>query len=1124
MTVVATGRAKNSQNPDRYRAFHGKTCRVPIDNEAQWLEFEEQFDLWYIQYEHEGIHYLGAGTVFDIDIEGPRKHLVRNATVARNVEALCMLLEPEILVVRETLAGSPFKIYASGSKGLHIYVLDPKGFLCSDKPEDFTTGVVKAYFESRFPEEFVSLLDQSFYSNNKGIRPYTCAHPVTGIQPIELYVSPEWPLGEEYLAWVSRTLENGECLPAPATEHVGILPASPLVAARRVNAAPVVPRTVSGTEVNAFLEPEQSIDQWIQLHSGGHKRRCISAQKYVYYSDGESVNTWCPLHQGVHPSNCCSWIVYDNAIAVANCFDFACIGKIFVLRPAIEKPITYPQGVPETRISILPDTGSPYLDCALVEQRLQEEKRLVLTAPMGSGKTEAVVSYIRKMNPNARILILGTRVQQTRAWHSVFEELGFLLYQEVEGGCLRDKARLLLCLNSLLRILDSPDSDGICNFTPYDLLVLDEADSLACWLGGPLLENNSAIFECLRLLIKTSTYTICMDGIPSESLTVMLEQLGFADDFRWLVFNSFRFREVIVCNQTRYFTKCLDNALAAGKNVFFVSNSKTVITRFKDYIIHKGVPAEKVLAIHGGMSEADRQRGGNPENWVNYTVVLANTALGPGASFNPAAAPKHFSIVFGLVKVNQGASPAQIMQLLNRVRHLQDNKLVTLVLKKNRVESYAEATPQKLLQQRIGTMGFYSQRVANMLCQERLLKKRTRMQAELGKEIAKHAALGKTLPAAKRRALTFVPTIVPIPAAVDGQLVGVPRASTFALRIGGMDLERLASHVMADTMQWASDSEHFMSEFLELLHLSGAGYTIVGQRTEYNAEGVDIVLGSHYGYLNEIKNAASSSDTQHLDNDYFLLKVKDSVEPERFEALKKQLFDNTLPGLDTSLFRFQRIAKYYKGDNESIAASIEHDVDTRFADEVRTVPPMTTEQFRPLNHPRGASINNKTTLGEIMASFHNILYYMERTWNPETKSIEPLEPYSTLSFIQGTPEYRKSFWKEVQRLAGYVLRENSNFGTNKKIGVQVFMNTPEPPESPRDHKLLFAVLYRCLTWLGFPVTSKTKRPRIRGQRKTTFHEVTFKTDYINVCKALVGLDDTITLQQALDVYFKDPSQ
>lgn len=1133
-SVVAAARWKNSQNDMRYQAYHGKTMNLPIGNPRQRLELLEGCDLIYSEFLFHSKWYLYLG-IYDIDIKDSRNYAIRAATIAGRTQDLLRLLGPELVIIQEALEGIPYCVYASGSKGIHVYTKDPDALLFASDAVKFTPGTIQAYFKGRFNSDFNGILDYSFYSHNKGIRPYTCAHPSTKVVPFLLYSSENWYDGcseeDDFLFWIEEFIRNyGEQSSIDAESFVVQQVAPTATTTLRTTTRRTPSPTPVCKEINAMRSQGQSMDDWIREHSGGHTKRCESGnrkKRYLYYSNGENVNTWCPLHQGVHGSNCCSWVVFENGTAIASCFDEVCSGRIFVLRPFISKPVTYPESVPELNVSICineEDETSPYLPVDKVLEELLEKKSIVVTAPMGSGKTAAIAKFIERHNPK-RILVIGTRRQQCKAWNNFFASHGFVLYDTEEGSLFKTD-RLLVCLNSLLRVLSVPDESGICTVDPFDLLVLDEADSLATWLGGSLLENNGAIFECLKLIMKTSTYKICMEGLPTSSLTVMLKQLGFFPEFHWLVYSSFRFREVVMCNNTKYYSKCFSDALASGANVFFVSNSKTVITRFRDYAYHLGLAKEQVLAIHGGMSEQERVLGANPDEWTRYRLVLANSSLGPGASFNPSDNPHHFALVFFLVKVTQGVRPSDIGQLINRVRHPGQNKIIGAVLRKNTNIAQLSATTSELYRNRMQRIGDYCQTVVNVIGPKRELGKRTAANERVQRERQRLTSLGKPVSANKIRRLEYHPTIVSIPSFDDqsGDLISVPRRCTFGLRFGSLHLEQLAAHVSSEGLFWSSDSEMFLEGLLLILHKSGVGYSTVGERSKM-VDDKDIVLAAHYAYLDQLAKECSSDPSNQLDNEYFLEKARPFLSEQVFADARKKLAEYLVPGMDCSLFRFLGIVSSYDSTEDSILEAIEKDVTIQFEDTIEPVRSMSRLEFRPRAHPRGAGLTNRETRGELLTSFNNILFLMRKRFDPETKTIVPPEPYSTRDYIDSTPAEKQLFWTEVQALCKLAVLQNTNFAFNCKLGVDAFLKSPAPFRSPADYRTMFGILYRLLAWMGFP----TKKVKGKGQRfsapngkRLSCHFVVFDDEYIGMCKALVGLDQKgvkTTISEALGAYF-----
>lgn len=1145
----ALGREKNtlSRSQVEYRAFHGQHCLRSINTPPERDAFLSDCDLFYGELLHGDVYYLAAGCVFDIDIQGPLQYQIRQATIARAGATLCELLHNQLQMIYDVFAGLPYCVYASGSKGLHVYVKNPDGFIQSKDEKKFTADIVSSYHRARFSEDFISMIDCSFYAHNKGIRPWTCAHPSTGVIPFVLYQTPDWDddisgndeSDDSFLCWLLSFLPRYGSGLATEVESLAVeVVVSPRTTATRRNASITPPSNYK--EINATLDEGSTLEEWVSNNSGGHTLRSSSGskkRKYLYFGKEGRLSTWCPIAQAEHPSNCASWVRFDeNGLCMCSCFDYACRNTVFILRPKIKKPVTYPVGCPdEEKITILAEQpDNPYLPSKTIIELLEEKKKLVVTANMGSGKTKTMSDFIEKLPASARILVIGTRRQQTRGWMSFFKEHDFRIYDEIQGS-LYNEDRLLICLNSLLRVLGTPGLTGICGVKPYDLLVLDEADSLARWLGGSLLQNAAAIFECLKLLIQLSTFTICMDGLPTSALTCMLESLGFLNSFHWVVFNSYRFREVVMCNQTSYFINCFADALRGDRNVFFVSNSKTVITRFKEFAKKCGVAEGLILAIHGSMSESDRTLAANPDDWARYRIVLANTSLGPGVSFNPTDNPLHFSVVMFVAKVSQGAEPTDIAQLVNRVRHLESKKIIGIVLRKRLNETQAQVRKEDLYTERLRTIGEYAQSVVGAIAPERSLKKRQRADELIEQAAQRFTQLGKRLPAAKRRQMEYTPTIVPIPAFCEqtGELVHKPTSCSFGLRFGNLDYERLASHILEQSLFWSADSERFLKRLVKIFHKSGAGIITIGPRILIQDD-KDVVLSSHYGFLNKILKLNEQEDESIvMDNDWFLLKARPLLGEEAYKKARKALFESRIPGMDTCLFRFHKIVTRLEFTDESIVRAIDHDVSRMFEDSVVGAGrALSGPEFRPMSHPRGPSLNNQGTPAEFINIFALILEHMGKSFDSETRSIIPVDAFSTETFVKGSEEHRKGFWFATQQLAKLAIREFPTFGHNSKLSVKAFLDAGEiPPSYPQDQKLMFPILCQLLAWLGFPVTKKQYRAyevQSSGRRKRVcYYTIAFDNNHVQMCKSLIGLDPNgkkVTFQEALAAYFIENDQ
>lgn len=1130
MAVTARGRRKNSQDPERYRAYHGVHCELGIDNPTSRDLFLNECDLMYCEFKYQDRWFSCPGCVFDIDIHDQRQYNVRQATIAGDKQALLSLLRPELDLIAEALDGIPYTVYASGSKGLHVYAKNPDGWLSADTPQEFTSTATYSFVTARFSPEFVAIIDRSFYAHNKGIRPVTCPNPKTKVMPFELLAVGDSTACEEdsFLWWVCdhlhRTaftrLRNARSA-AVAVQDVMFDTAAALTAR-----APARPAPFAGQkEINEFSE--QSLEDYVLAKSGHVLVKTMdgkSKKAYLIFG-GDSDPTrrsWCPIYQSYHKTNCVSWVRFSNC-SVASCFNDLCLGKSFVLRKPIPKPVTCPPEstvvAPENLTLLANDANQVYLPRDEMVESLQTRHRSVVLAPLGSGKTEMIKKRIGDMltlNPESRVLIIATRRQQASGWMNFFGGLGFDHY-ELLKGCLQETPRLIVCLNSLLRILAAPTDTGFCGLKPYDLLVLDEVDSLARWLGGSLVENNLAIFETLKLVLKTAKDVVCMDGLPTEATGLMLKALGVFDTFHWTVFNRYRLREVMLVNNPAYFAKAFRSSLEEGMNIYFVSNSKRAVTRFKDFAINVcGLLSSEIMAIYGDMSQTDREISGNPDNWTKYRLLLANTSLGPGISFNPAGNNRHFSKVFCLAKPAYGISPEDMAQLIDRVRNPGRNQIIAMVLRTSFQQEKLDISAKDVLTTRNQRISRVANSVVSVLSP--ILQQRAQERfAEGEKKLRAHyAGRGKPLPPRQKALLNAAKNrqplaVIPYFDEQTGELTGRPRTMTIGLVFHTPPFNEFCAEIDTLSLHYSADSEDFLDRLQEILHCQGSAISTVGCRSKI-IDGKDVVLASHMRFLDRIADEAESCDELHLNNDDLLEKARSYVTPEQWKYMQSRIHHSKVPGADTSLYRLATVLNGYDGSVDCILDAMEKDVTRQFECAIDAQGWLQGNTIRLRSLPRGADVNNQPLRSELFECLNNVFIYLNHEWDEITrcpKSLTADNKYATMDWLQLDDIEKAKLWYETQKLCKLRIVENREFEYNGKLRVKTFLSSPVPPPYPEDHRLLFNILWTLLAWAGFPViVQKDVRRRFeiagQGMKKRTFHIMEFDQDFICLGKALLG--------------------
>lgn len=1155
-SITALGREKTHRTGS-WVPFRGKhaSYKLLLDNETTLDDFEELTDLWYLQFIYQEKYYLACGCVFDIDVSGPLQQQVYTATRARNSKALLAILAPIFEVIKKEFSGLPFKVFASGSKGLHVYVKNPDGFMITrENWNAINSQSIKNFMESQFSREFLGLIDYSPYAPNKGIRPLRCANPKSLIVPFEVLASDDWRetglfIEDSWLFWLCTIIRSGgvannaQDLVVPLYESIVVN--QPIVVAGR----PL-------DENSGFYDGPLRL--WIQRQSGiaSYWNENQQGRFLLYTAEGVS-GTWCPIARKIHKTKCTSWdCSFENGVRKATCFNIKCSTKQFILRNPMERPITNPdpEMVPPERITNYPNPNQErYLPGDQFMADIELHKKVVLCAPMGSGKTHSVVQWIEKKGDELqRVLVIGTRIQQIAAWTEKFARLGFKNYETIQGSLYREP-RVLVCLNSLPRLLAAPNDDNFRAIPMYDALIIDEADSLARWLGGSLLTESPMIFEILRALIKSSRYTLCMDGIPTRALPEMLEQFQVAAQFRWLTFSSLKFKEWLFVNNHEYFTQSYLKALLAGKRLFFVTNSKTAVFRFLDLAVKvAAIPEEKILAIHGEMARTLRDQSGNPDGWMRFDLMLANGSLGPGASFDHL----HFHQVFALVDVKCGVIPAEIAQLVERPRQLINNQVVVMVLKK----PYNE-----LLREELDANAHFANRQYWIHSYTQGIRVHCQWRPLTGSDPTPLREEGPPLPIYMDLRHTRDPEMLlrdleaaivpPLPSERQSNLATLPawnhRTDTlgseiiqgqYGLVFEQTPLVKLQATVQKQIQEAVVDSELFLKKLQEICTLNGAGFTTKGPRNLPDDKGNCRVLGGHMSYLNVLGKRPRNSflsmptegeepeppeqpaDWQKCQADPVFAQIDDnfSDSPGIADFLKNILYSSTT-SITSRLSRLRYFIRNYDGTDACVFEQCRKDVVKLFqvkaSEQNQPIAIAATGQFtiRPSSIAR-VCYNETLTTGELFAMIHVLLSLLQHKMEPGGIITKPASgSFSTLDFYNAPT--RQPWWDVVRACVAIFAKEGYSNTFKKKA---LLNNEQVPTDMGVAHAIVFTHLYSIFEFVGIPLKKQLIRKvvPIRGQRKkTVWHLISLDQKMYDVHLALLGNDNTI--QQVLAENFPD---
>ena len=155
------------------------------------------------------------------------------------------------------------------------------------------------------------------------------------------------------------------------------------------------------------------------------------------------------------------------------------------------------------------------------------KKTLIVRSRYGSGKTTYLQRFVKHRNPE-RVFFITYRQTLARDIMNNFGELGFKNYLDsYDDPAVWNSKRLIVQIDSLMQVLNKNDGfviDG--KFKPYDMIILDESESLLDHIDGKTMEKKEIdIFNFFDAILRQCKNILMMDGDVSE------RSLSFAKNY-----------------------------------------------------------------------------------------------------------------------------------------------------------------------------------------------------------------------------------------------------------------------------------------------------------------------------------------------------------------------------------------------------------------------------------------------------------------------------------------------------------------------------------------------------------------------------------------------------------------
>jgi len=301
-----------------------------------------------------------------------------------------------------------------------------------------------------------------------------------------------------------------------------------------------------------------------------------------------------------------------------------------------------------------------YNEQYVLPYEMSKYKYLVEKSAMGTGKTYAIKQYIKFKKPR-RIIYLSPRIVFSRNIEGIFKEFRFTNYKDkCKTKDLSKIPRLICSMESLCKIEYDPQ---------YDLVVLDEIETLLNTLSSPTVKDKGATFEVFCKMLRKSTKVVMMDAFISNRT---LDFVRSIENERKVLLRINEFvpeARKAICLSKKMLTLNVEHQLKEGKRIVFFTASKRygdtlerlaqrLSIKYKYY--HKDTSDRLVTACKDTKHE-----------WEGVQFLIYTPKITVGVNHDVIDA---FDCLF-VYGVNMSCLARDVIQATMRVRHIKEKTM-----------------------------------------------------------------------------------------------------------------------------------------------------------------------------------------------------------------------------------------------------------------------------------------------------------------------------------------------------------------------------------------------------------------------------------------------------------------
>ena len=318
-------------------------------------------------------------------------------------------------------------------------------------------------------------------------------------------------------------------------------------------------------------------------------------------------------------------------------------------------------------------------------------KTLCIFAKYGCGKTSLVRNILEEFKPE-KILILSYRQTLTYELKGNFSDFGVTSYLDK----IYNIDRIICQIDSMIKVLS--DSDPFATefeIKTYDLVVIDESESVINHLYSNLINNKRDLFDFIRNILIVASKILVLDGDFGNRSYEFIRELGN----NLILENISRKtdKKFIFMDDKEDFEEKIDKDLLNGKNIVVVSMSATEITKYMEKYEKK---YKCILHTSHTSDTVKKELEFVNVLWKKYQLIMYSPNIEAGLSF----VEEHLDNMYVILCKNTITQRA-LLQMMWRCRNVKNNKVFVYT---NGLPFSEKCYPYTYNQTKLYTHGIYN--------------------------------------------------------------------------------------------------------------------------------------------------------------------------------------------------------------------------------------------------------------------------------------------------------------------------------------------------------------------------------------------------------------------------------